>query len=70
MEHPHATQHSKPAKEPGPVGPPPADKEALDIAEKGGARQGVRQSMDRRLFMQLSVFTDCRDPRPLAAELE
>ena len=60
MEHAHAaTPHSK-----------PAEKEPLDIAEKGGARQGVRQSMDRRLFMQLTVFTDCRDSRPLVAELE
>ncbi|MBI5200342.1 MAG: chlorite dismutase family protein [Elusimicrobia bacterium] len=60
MEHAHAAApHSK-----------PAEKEVLDIAEKGGTRQGVRQSMDRRLFMQLSVFTGCKDARPLAAELE
>ena len=50
--------------------PPQAEqKEALDIAEKGGVRQGARQSMDRRLFLRLTVFTDCRDPRPLVEEL-
>lgn len=48
----------------------PAEKETLDIAEKGGTRQGVRQSLDRRLFMRLSVFTDCRDSRPLIDELK
>ncbi|MBI4423274.1 MAG: chlorite dismutase family protein [Elusimicrobia bacterium] len=45
-------------------------KEILDLAEKGGARQGVRQSLDRRLFMQLLAFTGCRDSAPLVEALK
>lgn len=56
--------------EPASAHPAPAQKEALDIAEKGGARQGVRQSLDRRLFLQLLAFTDCRDARPVVEELK
>ncbi len=29
---------------------------AIDVTEYGGKREGVRQSLDRRLFMQLLVF--------------
>jgi hypothetical protein len=29
---------------------------AIDVAEYGGKREGVRQAIDRRLFMQLVVF--------------
>lgn len=47
-----------------------AAREALDIREKGGARDGARQALDKRLFMMLSVFTGCRDAQPLAQALE
>jgi hypothetical protein len=36
----------------------------IDVAEYGGKRDGVRQSLDRRLFMQLLVFEAA--PRPAA----
>lgn len=57
MEHAAARPHSQPS-------PGAPEKEPLDLSERGG-----RKSLDRRLFMQLTVFTDCRDPRPLAEEL-
>jgi Chlorite dismutase len=43
-----------------------AEETAIDIREHG-ARQ---QISDRRLFMQLHVFTGCRDTKPLVYELE
>ena len=43
--------------------------EVPDISEKGGIKDGRRQVMDRRLFMQLQVFGDCPDPRPLVDAL-
>lgn len=47
-----------------------SQKETLDLAEKGAIRQGVRQSLDRRLFIRLLAFTGCRDARPLVQALE
>jgi len=47
-----------------------ATKETLDISEKGGARNGVRQTLDRRLFMQLTAFTGLGDAQAAAAALE
>jgi len=41
-----------------------------DLSEKGGNKNGVPQRSDDRLFMQLLVFGDCPDTRPLAAALE
>lgn len=38
---------------------------AIDVNEYGGKRDGVKQSMNRRLFMQLLVF---RTPRPSGNE--
>ncbi|MFQ5742544.1 MAG: chlorite dismutase family protein [Acidobacteriota bacterium] len=43
--------------------------ERLDISEKGGVRGGERQSSDRRLFVQLLVFGDCTDSKPLMRAL-
>ena len=41
------------------------DKEKLtDLSEKGAVKDGVRQSLDRRLFVQLQVFSGCRDFAP------
>ena len=44
--------------------------EPPDLSEKGGNKNGVPQRSDDRLFMQLLVFGDCRDTRPLALALE
>ncbi len=44
-------------------------KEALDLEEKGGVRNGVRQSLDRRLFMQLLAFGECQDAAAVASAL-
>jgi chlorite dismutase len=44
--------------------------EPPDLSEKGGNKNGVPQRSDDRLFMQLLVFGDCRDTRPLASALE
>lgn len=58
-----------------PGGRPPAgaeiDLEALvDVSEKGGLKDGVRQRLNRRLFVQLNVFTRCRDYKPLIKSIE
>ncbi len=42
---------------------------ALDLRERGGAKDGVPQFSDRRLFMQLTAFSGCRDARALAGAL-
>jgi len=43
----------------------------IDTTEKGApGEDGAPQRLDRRLFMQLLVFTGCADPTPLAADLE
>ncbi|MBS1818406.1 MAG: chlorite dismutase family protein [Acidobacteria bacterium] len=44
--------------------------EPPDLAEKGGMRNGVQQRSNDRLFMQLLVFGNCHDARPLAHALE
>lgn len=44
--------------------------EPPDLSEKGGNKNGVPQRSDERLFMQLLVFGDCRDTRPLVSALE
>jgi len=41
-----------------------------DLREKGGPRDGVRQSLDRRLFMQLLAFGKVRDTAPLIGALK
>ncbi len=45
------------------------EKPKLDLREQGGVKQGEHQTMDRRLFMQLHVFTGCRDAGPLTQAL-
>lgn len=45
-------------------------REKLDIAEKGGVRNGQPQTSDRRLFMQFLAFGDVSRAEPLAASLE
>jgi chlorite dismutase len=43
--------------------------ERPDISEKGGLKGGVPQRSDRRLFMQLMVFSQCRETRPLIEQV-
>lgn len=40
----------------------------IDIHEYGGKKEGVRQQMDRRLFMQLVVFDQLGDSEDIAPE--
>ena len=56
--HPHS--HAAAAPEP---------EKALDIREKGGAKNGQPQFLDRRLFMQLTAFTGAGDAKILAQAL-
>lgn len=55
---------------PAPARPSSPAAEPLDLSEKGGARNGQPQRLDRRLFMQLQAFGACDDAKPLAAALE
>ncbi len=50
----------------------PETKEALDISEKGAPKNGVRQTLNRRLFFQLTVFggADAAVEQGLARALE
>jgi chlorite dismutase len=50
-----------------PAAPGRARLEPPDLSEKGGQRGGQPQRSDDRLFMQLSAFGGCRDPRAIAA---
>jgi chlorite dismutase len=44
--------------------------EPLDLSEKGGPKDGQPQKLDRRLFVQLTVFTGCAHPEILGPELQ
>ena len=52
----HATPDTRPA--------------ALELSEVGAPVSGVPQTRDRRLFLQLQVFTGCRDPEAAKALLQ
>lgn len=53
-----------------PVARPPApDAAPLDLREKGGAKDGQPQVSDRRLFVQLTAFSGCRDSIKLVNSL-
>jgi hypothetical protein len=41
-----------------------------DLSEKGGAKDGVPQRSDERLFMQLLAFGGCADAQAVATHLE
>jgi chlorite dismutase len=45
-------------------------KELTDVREKGAPRDGEPQVLDKRLFVQLLVFTGCRDTSKLINDLE
>lgn len=47
----------------------PVESAPLDLREKGGVKDGVPQMSDRRLFMQLTAFTGCRDAHKLVNSL-
>jgi chlorite dismutase len=55
VSHPHQPPASQPSSEAAP----------LDLREKGGVIEGKPQMSDKRLFMQLTVFTGCRDSAAL-----
>ena len=42
----------------------------IDVLEHGRDRDGNEHATDRRLFMQLHVFSGCRDTQPLIRQLE
>jgi Chlorite dismutase len=42
----------------------------IDLREKGGPRDGVPQTSDRRLFVQFLAFGDCDDAGPVGRGLE
>jgi chlorite dismutase len=46
------------------------DSPALDLREKGKGKEGETIYLDRRLFMQLLVYGDCRNIGPVVAALE
>jgi chlorite dismutase len=48
----------------------PAEEKKLDLRERGGARNGQPQLLDKRLFMQLIAFGDCRDGKGIGEVLE
>lgn len=56
--HPHAAQPPHAAETP-----------ALDLREKGGPKDGQTQYSDKRLFVQLTAFSGCRDSHKLAGGL-
>lgn len=41
-----------------------------DIAEYGAPREGVRQTLNKRLYMQLLVFTGCPDAQTLVKPID
>lgn len=63
------TMNRPPAAGSGASAPGPSPIEAPDLSEKGGIKDGQRQSLDRRLYMQLLAWGDCADTEPLIAAL-
>ncbi len=48
----------------------PAPEKALDLREKGGAKNGQPQLLDKRLFMQLTAFGGCTDGAAIGKAME
>ncbi|MCI0397155.1 MAG: chlorite dismutase family protein, partial [Chloroflexi bacterium] len=48
----------------------PQPDDTIDVSEKGQDQAGETISLDRRLFVQLLVFTGCHDMAPLVSALE
>jgi hypothetical protein len=64
VSHPETPASSAPSRPEAAAAPAP-----IDLREKGGVKDGVPQTSDRRLFMQLTAFSGCRDPHKLAGAL-
>lgn len=58
--------HSQPA----PGSHAAAAQEAPDMREHGALKNGAPQVSEKRLYMQLQVFTGCPDPAPIVKALE
>lgn len=56
MSHPQQPSHAAPAVPETP---------ALELRERGGMKDGQPQFSDKRLYMQLTAFSGCRDSQPL-----
>jgi len=48
----------------------PAEKPALDLRERGGAKNGQPQLLDKRLFMQLTAFTGATSVQALCEAMK
>jgi chlorite dismutase len=57
-------QGSSPGSAGGPSRGAPFERFVPDLLEHGGPRSGEPQTLGRRLFVQLQVFTGCLDPTP------
>lgn len=69
MTNPAETRPSHgPAAHGAPSGAPA--QEALDMREHGALRNGEPQNTNKRLFVQLQVFTGCADPEPCVEALK
>ncbi len=55
---------------PGKPAQRPEAKPLPDLREFGAPKDGERQALDRRLYLQLHVFTQCLDPQSLVAPLK
>lgn len=53
----------------GATAPGPNPIETPDLSEKGGIKDGQRQALDRRLYMQLMAWGGCYDPAQLIEDL-
>ena len=50
---------------PAAAGRPDAPRFEVDLLEHGAPKEGTPQTLDRRLFCQLQVFTGCHDSSPV-----
>ncbi len=69
MEH-KAPEGAPPASAPAAHGPPRKGYEMPDLREKAVTPKGETQILEKRLYMQLHVYTGCNDPRAAADALK
>lgn len=63
--------HGKHGGHGGHGGPPPGAMEVdTDTSEKGSVKDGVRQTLDRRLYMQMLAFGGCVNTAPVIEALK
>ncbi len=48
----------------------PQVQETLDLSETGAPKEGIARKSEKRLFVQLQVFTGCLNPKAIAGPLE